>query len=193
MTTSFFNSISLCRMGGIRHRVHTKENNSTERVPAQNNPCNADEDQDNNCDDYLQIWYPFALFLFLDTPWSCTIAPAGRSHSTTFAVRDPDRRKGFFLPGADIHTIMVGREPAFITIFPATILAGERENDFISTMIAPGHYCSVGDPGNKNSSSCRTGGWGNPDPDQKANPVKSEKMTKHPAGQTQSTQIRPGQ
>jgi hypothetical protein len=38
---------------------------------------------------------------------------------------------------------MVGRQPAFITKFPAAVLAGEREHNFVSAMIAPGHIASL--------------------------------------------------
>jgi hypothetical protein len=34
---------------------------------------------------------------------------------------------------------MVRRQPAFITKFPAAVLAGEREHHFVSAMIAQGH------------------------------------------------------
>jgi hypothetical protein len=47
---------------------------------------------------------------------------------------------GFAVPQGDIDAIMVGRQPALSTVFFPTVLAGEREHNFVSAVIAPGHY-----------------------------------------------------
>jgi hypothetical protein len=52
---------------------------------------------------------------------------------------------------------MVGRQPALRAEFSSAVLTGKREHYFVSAIIAPGHYCSVGCPDIKNSASGRPG------------------------------------
>jgi hypothetical protein len=35
---------------------------------------------------------------------------------------------------------VVWRQPAVGAVFPSAVLAGEREHNFVSAVIAPGHY-----------------------------------------------------
>ncbi len=46
---------------------------------------------------------------------------------------------------------MIGGQPAIRAEFSAAVLAGEGEHHFVSAMVAPGHYCSVGYTNIKNS------------------------------------------
>jgi len=36
---------------------------------------------------------------------------------------------------------VVGRQPAVGAVFSPAVLAGEREHNFVSAVIAQGHYC----------------------------------------------------
>jgi hypothetical protein len=117
------------------------------RLPSHHQPRKPEQDQDHYCDHNFQVRQPFALFLFYRTFQATEIAATRWSNSTTFSIRYTHGRTGFAVPQTDIDAIVVWRQPAFCAVFPPAVLAGEREHNFVSAAIAPGHYFSIEHPG----------------------------------------------
>ena len=104
-------------------------------------PGNNKKNKTAHYDHDLQVRDPFTLFLFWHASRVCDMPATRGSCAAAFSIGYPYRRTGFTVPQGDIDTIVVGRQPAVGAVFTSAVLAGEREHNFISAVIAPAHYC----------------------------------------------------
>jgi hypothetical protein len=106
-------------------------------ISAEHPPDNPEANQDNNCDHDLQVRGPCTLLLLCIASQIRDITTTRGSCPAAFFIYG---RTGFTVPQPDIYAGVVGRQPAVGAVFPSAVLAGERVDNFISAVIAPGHY-----------------------------------------------------
>lgn len=120
-----------------------RKTGSSGRIAAQNQPCKAKQDHQNDSTQDLQVRDSSCRLLLRTSPPKKNAAGCGFLPSA--AVPSAGRRCRFCPPAADARAVVAGREPAVRAVLPPAVLAGERQNTLRAAVIAAGHSTCLAD------------------------------------------------